>query len=286
MESQVARSGEEGDPAPATTDVVPPNRRLDAQFFVITAAFMAVFLYCNVLNIIYEHSRGGERIAFWRPAVSETSSGLMFLVMIPAIQAITRRAWPTRGPWVRKAAIHILAAAGVSLIHMMGAGVLRWAAYRMAGADYDPLTLLGDWPYEGRKDAFVYAAIAGAYVLAREVMKRPVAPPATDADAVLEVRDGARRHFVALADVVWVEAAGNYVELHRGDSGLLHRASLTDMERRLQGAGFVRIHRSRLVRREAIAAVDSKPTGDFVVRLRGGGELAGSRRYRRPLLAD
>lgn len=89
-----------------------------------------------------------------------------------------------------------------------------------------------------------------------------------------------------LNDVVWVEAAGNYVELHRGGGGLLHRASLSEMERRLHSAGFVRIHRSRLVRREAVAAVESKSTGDFVVRLRDGRELAGSRRYRRPLLAD
>jgi DNA-binding LytR/AlgR family response regulator len=103
---------------------------------------------------------------------------------------------------------------------------------------------------------------------------------------VIEVRDGARRHFVPLVDVVWVEAAGNYVELHRGGAGLLHRASLSEMQRRLQSAGFVLIHRSRLVRREAVAAVESKPTGDFVVRLRDGRELAGSRRYRRPLLAD
>jgi DNA-binding LytR/AlgR family response regulator len=58
------------------------------------------------------------------------------------------------------------------------------------------------------------------------------------------------------------------------------------MQRRLQAAGFIRIHRSRLVRRDAVAAVESKPTGDFVVRLRDGRELAGSRRYRRPLLAD
>ena len=107
-----------------------------------------------------------------------------------------------------------------------------------------------------------------------------------EAADVLEVRDGARRHFVPLAEVIWVEAAGNYVELHRGGAGLLHRASLSAMERRLQTAGFVRIHRSRLVRREAIADVESRPTGDYVVRLRDGRELVGSRRYRRPLLVD
>ena len=44
--------------------------------------------------------------------------------------------------------------------------------------------------------------------------------------------------------------------------------------------------RPLLTRREAVAGVESRPTGDFVVRLRDGRELAGSRRYRRPLLAD
>lgn len=91
---------------------------------------------------------------------------------------------------------------------------------------------------------------------------------------------------MALADVAWVEAAGNYVELHRQGEAVLHRASLTAMAQRLERAGFVRIHRSRLVRRDAIAEVVSKTSGDFVVRLRDGRELAGSRRYRRPLLAD
>ena len=42
--------------------------------------------------------------------------------------------------------------------------------------------------------------------------------------------------------------------------------------------------RSRLVRRAAIAQVESKPSGDYVVRLADGRELAGSRRYRKPLL--
>lgn len=130
-----------------------------------------------------------------------------------------------------------------------------------------------------------YAGIVGPYVGWRYLRAPPRAAQSAQAE-ILEVRDGARRHFVPLSEVVWVEAAGNYVELHRGGAGLLHRASLAAMEQRLQRAGFVRIHRSRLVSREAVAAVESKSTGDFVVRLRDGRELAGSRRYRRPLLAD
>ena len=44
------------------------------------------------------------------------------------------------------------------------------------------------------------------------------------------------------------------------------------------------VHRSRLVQRAQIAQVESKPSGDYVVRLTDGRELAGSRRFRRPLL--
>lgn len=102
--------------------------------------------------------------------------------------------------------------------------------------------------------------------------------------ASIEARDGALRHFVPLAEVAWIEAAGNYVELHRGLTPILHRAPLAEMERQLQGAGFLRIHRSRLVRRDAITQVVSKASGDYLVRLTDGRELAGSRRYRRPLL--
>ena len=261
------------------------NPREDLLFTGVAAAVIAVFLYFNALNIADEYARSGHPVAFWEPMVWEGTSGLFFLAASPAITAFTRRFWPTRAPWPRKIAAHAAFAFVVSFVHVLVIGVSRWAIYRAVGDYYGPLGPLGDWPYEMRKDLLVYVSIVAVYVVWRTLRARvtPVAPPLAE---VLEVRDGARRHFVPLAEVVWVEAAGNYVELHRGGGGLLYRASLAEMQRRLETAGFVRIHRSRLVRREAVAAVESKPTGDFVVRLRDGGELAGSRRYRRPLLAD
>jgi DNA-binding LytR/AlgR family response regulator len=149
------------------------------------------------------------------------------------------------------------------------------------GDFYAPLSPLGDFLYEFRKDLLVYFAVVAIYTV---WLRLTPARPLEGADDSIEVRDGARRHFVPLTEVAWIEAAGNYVELHRGATPILHRAPLSQMERRLQGAGFVRIHRSRLVRRAAIAEVESKPSGDYVVRLADGRELAGSRRYRKPLL--
>jgi hypothetical protein len=266
-------------------DRVYPTPREDLLFMGVVAAVLVVFLYFNALNIADEHRRGGDLIALWKPMVWEFTSGAFFLGVSPLVMALTRRSLPTRGPWARKAAVHAVAAVGVSLIHVLAIGTARWAIYRLVDDDYAPLAPLGDWPYEFRKDVLVYLSMVGLYVVWTELRAHRRPAPAASPE-VLEVRDGARRHFVPLNEVVWVEAAGNYVELHRGGAGLLHRASLSEMERRLQDVGFVRIHRSRLVRREAVEAVESKPTGDFLVRLRDGRELAGSRRYRRPLLAD
>jgi hypothetical protein len=257
----------------------------DAQFIAIAACVLLVILAFNVLNVLHERAGSGHPLRFWEPIVWEGSSGAIFLSLSPAILAVTRRFWPLDPPRLPKLAMHALAAVVVSLIHVIFIGAARWAIYRALSSHYDPLAPIGDWPYEFRKDVLVYASVVGIYVAWRRLRVRPVVARDT-AEDVLEVRDGARRHFVALSEVVWVEAAGNYVELHRGASGVLHRASLSEMERRLDPSGFVRIHRSRLVRRDAVAAVESKPTGDFTVRLRDGRELAGSRRYRRPLLAD
>jgi hypothetical protein len=262
-----------------------PDLREDLLFLGITAAIMAVILVFNALNVADEAVRGGHPLEVWEPFVWEGSSGLVFLSISPLILVVTRRAWPLAPPLAPKLAIHLLAAIAVSFVHILAAGGIRWAVYVALKRRYDAFGPLRDWPYELRKDVLIYATLVAVYVVWRQLRTGGQVEPASPLD-VLEVRDGARRHFVPLAEVVWIEAAGNYVELHRGGAGLLHRASLAEMERRLQAEGFVRIHRSRLVRREAVAAVESKPTGDFVVRLRDGRELAGSRRYRRPLLAE
>lgn len=55
----------------------------------------------------------------------------------------------------------------------------------------------------------------------------------------------------------WVSASGNYVVLHGNGRTVLHRATLSQVERSLARHDFVRVHRSRLVRRGAVARVRS-----------------------------
>jgi hypothetical protein len=252
---------------------------------VVAAVGMAIAIV-DTLSVVDERTNAGHPVPYWQPLVWETTSVAVLVVLSPAIMAFTRRVWPLRLPRVRMIALHLAAAVAYSLVHVAAMGGLRWAVYALVGDHYAPLSPLANWPYELRKDVLVYAAIVAIYVgwrLLRDP-REPRDPAGEGGRESIEVRDGARRHWVPLAEVAWIEAAGNYVELHRGHTPILHRAPLSEMERQLHGQGFVRIHRSRLVQRAQIAQVESKPSGDYVVTLADGRELAGSRRFRRPLL--
>ena len=72
---------------------------------------------------------------------------------------------------------------------------------------------------------------------------------------------------VAVADVQWLSAAGNYVTLHLPGRKLLHRATLGAMEARLPAAEFMRVHRTAVVRRAAIQSVHVSGDSTYFVRL-------------------
>ena len=107
-------------------DPMAANPREDLLFTGAVAAVMVVFLYFNALNVADERLRGGHPVALWEPMVWEGTSGLFFLAISPLITALTRRFWPTRGPWPAKIAVHGLAAVLVSLIHVLATGASRW----------------------------------------------------------------------------------------------------------------------------------------------------------------
>jgi two-component system LytT family response regulator len=90
------------------------------------------------------------------------------------------------------------------------------------------------------------------------------------------VRGGGRLVFVPVDSVDWIEAAGNYVRLHRGSQEHLLRRTLGGLAQRL-GERFVRIRRTALVNATAITALEPYGKGSYVVHLRDGTRLVSSR---------
>lgn len=91
------------------------------------------------------------------------------------------------------------------------------------------------------------------------------------------IKSEGRIYFVRNADVDWVEAAGNYVRLHAGKESHLLRDSLTAVEKKLDPARFVRIHRSIIVNLERIRELQPVFHGDYVIIMQDGTELPVSR---------
>ena len=97
------------------------------------------------------------------------------------------------------------------------------------------------------------------------------------------VRSGGRVHFVKFPKIDWIEAAGDYVTLHRRKETLLLRETITEIERRLTPDGFARVHRSTIVNLEKIAEMRALDNGEYRFFLRDATELKLSRNYRQAL---
>jgi len=91
------------------------------------------------------------------------------------------------------------------------------------------------------------------------------------------VRSDGRVRFVAAADVDWIEADGNYMVLHVGETRHRLRASLAGLTEGLDPRRFVRIHRSVIVNVERIREVQPWFGGDYIAILRTGAKLRVSR---------
>jgi two-component system LytT family response regulator len=94
------------------------------------------------------------------------------------------------------------------------------------------------------------------------------------------VPSGDRLVVISWSSVDWIEAADNYVKLHAGAAEHLLRQTLAALEKELEPAEFVRIHRSAMVRIDRIAELFPESHGDFTVRLRDGTRLPMSRTFR------
>ncbi|UWZ82817.1 LytTR family DNA-binding domain-containing protein [Occallatibacter riparius] len=103
--------------------------------------------------------------------------------------------------------------------------------------------------------------------------------PAPEPFRRIAVRVGKLVRFVSVDDIDWIEAQGDYAEIHVGTRSHLIREPLNTLTERLNPEDFLRIHRSAIVRLNRIAGVNSLPNRDCTVTLHNGTSLRVSRSY-------
>jgi two-component system LytT family response regulator len=115
---------------------------------------------------------------------------------------------------------------------------------------------------------------------ARSAEGGPVASRGAVKNERLTVKADGRLVFLRSEEIIWVEAADNYVVLHLTTGRLMLRETMSAIEARLGTTNFARINRSAMVHRDQIKELQPGNHGDYVVLLRDGTKLPLSRSLR------
>jgi len=261
-------------------------------------------------SVLMERAREGVAGVWWQPLVNETTGPLALVALLPLIRWFDGL-FPIRADsWGVGLIAHALFSVPVVLIHVAAFVAARTLIYPLFGGDYQLGELGFELVYEYRKSAVGYAVLLFAlysfrhYVQLRRLLDmpdahqrgddpehepaRPAAPATAAADAAARppatrrflARRGPRDVIVNVADIRYVEAAGNYAVLHTDVGELKLRETLGTLERELAPWDFVRVHRSYLVNLDAVREVQPWFHGDQRIVLTDGTLLNLSRRYR------
>jgi two-component system LytT family response regulator len=112
------------------------------------------------------------------------------------------------------------------------------------------------------------AAADGLSRLLQDLGRRP--------DRLL-VPDGNRIVPLAVPEIAWIKAEGDYARIHTGAKSYLVYRTLNDLEGRLDPADFMRVHRSAIVRLDRIAELEPVDSGRYQLTLRDGTRIVVSR---------
>lgn len=267
------------------------RRPVEVGYWLVSCLLAAIG---NTATAQIDVARAGLDHAPWQVASWEVSSALSVLALAPLVVWCTAR-WPVHlDNWKRRLPAYAVASVVWSVAHvglMLG---MRKLVYAWYGEVY-----VFDWAfgYEYMKDARTFLGIVVLLHVYRGLVRRlqgeasllaapdddsaPVEP--VERPARFLVRKLGRDFLVAADDIEWVQAAGNYANLHVRGKVYPLRITLAELETRLDPGRFLRVHRSHLVNVARIASIEPSDSGDARVHLEDGTAVPCSRRYRESL---
>lgn len=264
-------------------------RPLALAFWPLWYGFNATF---NSITSAIDH----PEVAAWQPWSWEWSSALLLLALLPAVIALERRLPFRFDTWKSCLPLHLMFSVPFSLIHVLGMIGLRKIAYAVAGGHYDFGTFWFHFSYEYLKDVrsyFSIIAVLGMYRLWRlrqqgeaRLLEAPdqglPVEPVERPERFL-VRKLGKEFLLNAREIEWLQASGNYVNLHMRGRDYPLRSTMSGIEGRLDPARFVRVHRSYFVNLDYLDQIEPLETGDARLQMRDGSRIPCSRGYRSAL---
>lgn len=247
----------------------------------------------NSVTVLMDVRRLHLDFADWEPVAWEWTSHLVALALIPAVLWFTRRVPFHLDTWRRSLGWLLLASLVWSALHVSAMIAAREVIYSMQGYDYAPGPWWRTFFYEYLKDSRHFAGlvitIEGYRLLMRRlqgeasVLAAPDDAPSVESNERPErflVRKLGKEFLIAAADVEWLQASGNYVNLHVRGRDYPLRTTMAAIEAQLDPARFVRVHRSYIVNLDDVGEIEPLDTGDARIAMRDGTTIPCSRTYR------
>jgi len=243
---------------------------------------------------LMEYNRNGKSIAVWEPFCWEISSLVILLFLVPIAIFIDDK-WLSTLPLKFRILTHALFTLPFSIAHVTGMATIRHYWYELMGNHYYFGNLPIEFFYEYRKDAQAYLTIAvvvfgyrfilrrmqgeASYLSTDNVDDKTAEEEISPTPERLLIKKLGREFLVQTRDIQWVEASGNYANLHIENSVYPMRITMDKLEKLLP-ENFARIHRSTIVNLNQIKQLEALDSGDYEISLHSGIKLALSRRYR------
>jgi two-component system LytT family response regulator len=132
-----------------------------------------------------------------------------------------------------------------------------------------------------RAAEYVAARKAGAVSARLEEVLAEAGTPRAPRPERLAVKADGRFVFLRFDEIVWIEAADNYVVIHTvAGERLMPRDTLSAIEERLGPQKFTRVNRSAVVRIDQVKEMQPNAQGDYTLLLRNGVRVPLSRNLR------
>ncbi len=100
----------------------------------------------------------------------------------------------------------------------------------------------------------------------------------------LVIRGDGRAFLQPVREIEWIEASGKHVHIHAGGEPRSMRATMIDLEQKLNPRRFLRVSRSAIVNVDRIREIAPWFNVEFLVTLKSGAQVPSTRGYRQALV--
>jgi len=260
----------------------PPKKHLprfgsnDHKFMAIITVLIFVKVTVDAFNMYGKDISDGVGQMWWLPFVEQYTSFVFIAVAVPFIVwAVNIHPFNTK-PWLKSVAYHFLFTVIFFVVHVTGFIALRKTVFFLLGEHY----VYGGWPnsalLEYPLDMATYLIVAVSYFV---MTKLPGVTP--EKEQAVELNCGSRSIWVKPNEIIYVQAAGNYVDVVLAGKTHLVRSTLEDLQTLINGndGNLRRIHRSTLVNPGHISERAPSKNGSRKLTISNGDEVIMSRRY-------